>query len=189
MLRLWMKKLMILQVNESFEKKTRFRGISGSTLIELVIVLALIALCAGAVSFTGRFFSMQLVRAAADNFAERCVFYQQKAIMSGAPIELAIDVTSNCYRSEGVTFNFGSQVCLGVPKGVTGPPSKPTQQILAPVTFPKNSIIFYPDGTMQAGAIYFTNRARDCLYACTIPIGHNSCVRRYCWKNTWELIL
>ena len=108
--------------------------------------------------------------------------------MLGKQETLYCDRNSNSYRYKNSMHILPASVCFGTAPGVKGPPSSPDFVISNPVTFKDSAIIFYPDGVIQAGAIYLTDNRKRCTYALSCAVSKVSYLRKYQYTNRWDLI-
>ena len=56
------------------------------------------------------------------------------------------------------------------------------------ISFENNHIIFYADGTIQAGTVYLVDVNKKLLYALTSGVGHISFLRKYRYDGSWHVI-
>jgi type II secretory pathway pseudopilin PulG len=160
----------------------------GFMLIELGIVMAILIIGILITVPSLVFIHHQLVRAELEQLYTRILYLQARAITSNQELSLTFDGPTNSYTFAEQKLSLANQVEFGTTPAALGPPSHPTSPLVTAITFPKNTLTFYPDGTMQAGALYLTDRHHTCLYALTVPIGNNPCVRKYSFHETWKLL-
>lgn len=163
------------------------RGIS---LLEVLVVLAVVMIfCSLTVHFLISTADQLLVRKELENIYLVFCAMQQQAILEDAEKVLDIDVNGRCYRCDGSSYQLCSMVCFGAPTDVLGPPSHPTSVIINPVSFSQGRVVFYPDGMIQAGALYLTDIKRRWAYALSCGVSHTVYIRRYHYeKGRWVLI-
>lgn len=163
----------------------RVNNKGGFTLIELSIV---IALCALIVTLSGAhifFLERIVVRAELELLYVTCYMLQHSAMMLGKPQTLTFDRTNNSYRYKTSEYKLPAHVSYGVASGVKGPPSTPNYVIANPITFKENKITFTPDGIIQPGAVYLTDRHHRCTYALSCAVSQVSYLRKYQYTNAW----
>jgi type II secretory pathway pseudopilin PulG len=163
----------------------------GFMLIEIGVVLGLLMIMMGLAMPSLMFIHKQMAHAELEKLYARVCFLRARAIMSNHIQTLHFDEYSASYQTgdSQQKIHLSNHVQFAVVPQLLGPPSNPTHQILSPVTFPHNTLTLYPDGTMQAGAVYLTDSNSRCLYALTIPVGQRSCVRKYRYDTgTWVLL-
>jgi len=152
----------------------------GFMLFELLVALTLILFILG---FGGTHFMLLdqwLVKAELDKFYTTSMYMHYRAQLERADQVLPIDATK---LARGVCFSGAFEA--------KGPPAYPEKKIVAPTSFTNKTIRFFADGSMQAGSLYFSNTARDCLYAFTIPVSAMPCMRIYEYnpaRAVWEKI-
>jgi len=161
---------------------------SAFSLIELLIVVALISILVLLTGAHSSFLSRMLVRAELEHLYSASYYLQRKALMVYAPQTLSFDLKNNSYQMDEKTYRLPSQVQFGTAQGVKGPPSSSHSEIQKPVTFKGDSITFYPDGVIQSGAIYLTDANRSCTYALSCAVSAVSYLRKYQYTNGWHLI-
>ena len=173
--------------------KKEFRGSAGWTLSEtlctLALVLFIITLSLPYVEWNKR---MQVYRELQRLYAV-IRYAQKKALIDGAPCILKFALDRMSYTLE-YEYALDRNVIFGVQKGVYGPPSYPRTEITNSITWPSQEIIFYPPGepsgvgSINAGAVYMTDKSHSCTYALTCDASYGSIIRCYRYTDTWELL-
>lgn len=175
-------------MKKCFRLPLRANDRSAFSLIELLIVVALISILVLLTGAHSSFLSRMLVRAELEHLYSASYYLQRKALMMNTPQTLFFDVKNNSYRMGEKTYRLPSQVLFGTAYGVKGPPSSPHSDIQNPVTFKESSITFYPGGVIQSGAIYLTDSNRSCTYALSCAVSLVSYLRKYQYTDGWHLI-
>jgi hypothetical protein len=114
-----------------------------------------------------------------------------KAQLEQVDKEILIDPVAHTYSFEQRVHVLPQQVRFSSALEAQGPPSDPHKIITSPITFARNSLRFFADGTVQAGAVYFSSHAQDCVYAFTVPVAETTCLRTYRYDKTgqkWHLL-
>ncbi len=146
------------------------------------MLFTILALLSGAhIAFLQRI----VTRSELEQLYTTCYMLQRSAMMLHKPQTLIFDIQNNSYRYKKTDYRLPSQVKFGVATGVKGPPSSPDYVITKPVTFKENTITFHPDGIMQAGAVYLTDRHQRYTYALSCAVGHVSYLRKYQYTHKW----
>lgn len=158
---------------------------NGFMLIELIAILTFLIIIAGISIPIFSVFDRLLVRAELDTLYLTCASLQQHAQMTGQTQELVFLVKDRAYAWGKKKHVLHDDVYFGTPPNIKGPPSSPQTLIKSPVSFPSNKIVFHPDGIVQAGAVYLTDKANRFLCALTCPVAHISYVRRYIYQESW----
>lgn len=135
-----------------------------------------------------QFFVRWSVRTEIERLQSICLYLQQSAIASGKQYTLVCDIPNNSYSYESTTIDLPQGVIFGAALHVQGPPSSPHAPITKAVTFLDNSIQFYPDGTIQSGVLYLTDRDYHFTYALSIGVASIACIRIYQYHNNWALL-
>jgi hypothetical protein len=117
-----------------------------------------------------------------------CRYLQQAAMMSNAPKTLSFDIKKCCYSYGGTSEPLSNSVEFGTLAGAMGPPSNPTRQIQAPITFENERIVFYPDGIIQPGTVYLISKDKQVMYALSSPVSQFSYMRIYKYDGSWKCL-
>lgn len=160
--------------------------ISGFSLIELMIVIAIIMTLASLIGINNRFFNKSRTITELNLLHAACCYLQQSAIARNSIQELVFDFSNNSYSLQGQTHILAPCVRFGVIPLVKGPPSSPASAILEPITFANQTITFYPDGIISAGTVYITDS--HALYALSSAVAHASHLRKYRYDGAWHSI-
>jgi hypothetical protein len=160
-------------------------------MLELLIAVALAIALACVSTPALRLFDRLIVRIELDNIYTQCMLLRQQARMTGVAQELIFDPLTHAYSAAGQHYKLPRMVRFGILNQVKGPPSVHHSFVTKPITFPKNKIIFYPDGIMQAGTVYLCDRAQQFLCALTIAVSPISYIRRYTYSSAhgWTTLL
>lgn len=160
----------------------------GFTLLEVIIAIALISFI---VLLSVKFIAISndaFVRVELEKFYAFCCYLQRKAKIEHKNQLLFIDVKNNKYACQSCSHMLSQKVTLGILNSVKGPPAQPENTITKPVTFKNDTIVFYPNGTISSGTVYFTDNSKTCLYALSCGVSQVAHLRRYCYKNQWLFI-
>ena len=164
------------------------RGYPAHSLVELLVVIALIAFIALISGIPGKFLSRTLVRAEVEKLRTVCRYLQRRAMATGTPQRLQFNRTANSYQFNGEKHTLPSGVQFDLPPNAKGPPSSPLKPLTSPITFDNSQIVFQPDGIFQAGAAYLTETKKQYLYALTVGAGAVSYIRTYYYSGRWHPI-
>ena len=161
----------------------------GYLLLETLVVIVLFALLSGTVVFNTTFFNRSLVRTQLQKIQMLCHYLQWRAISTGVPQEIIIDVVHNGYSHQDTHHPLPPHLVFGIIPHVKGPPAHPTHTIEHPVTFPHNRIVFNSTGIVSAGTVYIKHKDSPILYALTNAVSHVSLFRLYRYSNhEWTLL-
>ncbi len=160
----------------------------GFSLIELIIVIAIIGILSALVAINFSFFDSALIKSEIHKIHTVCHYLRRKAMMTNKIHTLTFDIKTNSYVYDDVHEQFAQQVIINCKSGIKGPPSTPTYLITKPVTFKNNTIIFYPSGIVSAGTLYLTDKYNNYQYALSVPIASISYIRMYHYDTKWKLI-
>ncbi len=162
---------------------------TGFSLVELILVLAIILFLATLSVPRLSFIQRHLAKADANQLLITLLYLQREAMVANTKKKLKFLVNTNSYSYNGSVVPLSQGVCFGVAAGVYGPPSGGLKTPKSAVTYNKQTVEFLPDGKMNAGSVYLTDRNRSCMYALTTPISQVSYIRMYTYyKGTWERI-
>ena len=160
----------------------------GHTLVEMMVVIALLVLLVSLISVPGDFLNRMLVRAQVEKLQAACRYLQRRAMAEGKQLTLQFDRHTDSYRCDTQHNTLPKQVTFGILPGTKGPPSSPTHPLASPITFEHDRITFGADGIMQSGTVYLTDTSHRCLYALTAGVGTISHLRTYCYRTSWQLL-
>lgn len=160
----------------------------GFTLIEIIIVLALISIIVCLSMINIQSFNGLTVRIEIEKLYATCFYLQQKALSSQTKQVLKFDLHKGAYTYDNHYEELSSKVIYGFIDGVKGPPSSPQEVIGKKSSFDNDQIVFYPDGIIQSGALYLTDVNKKTLYALTSGVGKISFLRKYRYDGSWHLI-
>ncbi len=162
---------------------------SGFSLIEFILVFALIALLAMFAIPSMSFLHRRMVKADAEQLLSTMLFMQREAMCSNSKKNLKFLASKNKYQYDGITISLSHGVLFGVVMGAKGPPSLHMKSPKAAITYQNQEILFWSDGKMSSGSVYLTNHSHDVMYAVTTAISHVSYIRMYTYyRGKWERI-
>lgn len=120
------------------------------------------------------------VRVEAQLLKITCWYLQQLARAENKKFELTVTPATNSYTFNSQQHKLSPQVKFGASPQAYGPPSHTHHEhLISPVTFADNKIIFYPQGTQQAGSLYLTDPAQHAQYALTAAVAGVPYLRLY----------
>ena len=175
-----MKKCCLLQQSNSKH--------SGFSLLELSLVLLIIALLMMLSGAQTTFVERILVRNELEQLYTVCYYLQRCAMTQRKPQTVTFDIQKRQYRYHNTEHALPDQVCFGCAPKAKGPPSSPHTAITNPITFKNNTIIFHPDGIIQSGAVYLTDRKHRHTYALSCAVSQVSYLRKYQYTDKWVII-
>lgn len=176
-------------------KKANYKGFS---LIEILFVISiffiLVSTSFSRLSFLNRF----VVKSEVDNLFNTFSFLRQKAISSNCEQRLFFDLQNNSYfyflNNKKVNHSLANPVKFDFLPLSLGPPSAPIKPIKSAITFKKDKnglygVIFYSNGQMDTGTVYFVDKNYKSMFALTSPISQVCYIRKYRHqKNRWIVI-
>lgn len=158
---------------------------AGFLLIEVMLVIALIIVIISLAMPQMSFLKKQITTSEIDKFASLCLSLRQCALVTGKDQELRFDVNKGTYSAHGQTHALASGVSFGFLKGMKGPPSKPDRALTQPVTFVDGKIVFFAQGSMSSGAVYFVDAAHTFCYALTSGSAQMPLMKKYEYQQRW----
>lgn len=168
--------------------RKRQREVSGFTLIELMISLAIFCIIALLTTSNVSFLRDSLVRHQVDSLFMVARYLQKRAQVTHQEQVLSFDRFASTYSFNGRTKKLPAGIRFAALPGIKGPPSSPLQSIDAPITFKSDKIIFYPQGIMQAGTVYVSDAKSSSLYALSCGVSQVSFLRKYRYDKRWILL-
>jgi prepilin-type N-terminal cleavage/methylation domain-containing protein len=162
----------------------------GFSLLEMIIVLGLVLVIVRFSMGAFSFFDRVLVRHELERLYMLFIALQRRAILEMREYRLTLDIVGNSYTVGNHKELLARGVMFGTTADVKGPPSNSAQVIVRPATFPHATVVFYPDGKIQAGTIYLTDKNNSCAYALSCPVGEITYIRRYSMlKGSWVCLV
>lgn len=162
---------------------------NGFSLVEMLIVVALFALITLLGSLHTRFLYRAGVCSQLYHLHSVCWYLQQKAFATQQEQRLFLDPVRNAYHFNNTWHSLPQSIQFGFIPGVKGPPAHPTAIIQTPITFKSNTIVFYPDGIISSGSVYFCDKDHHSLYALTNAVAQVSLMRLYGYHQKWVLLV
>lgn len=143
---------------------------AGFTLLEICCLLfILIIITSITVSVISNFDNV-ILKTELNQLYLTCISLQKEAKATGEEKTIIFNTKNNSYKIEDENYELSKQVCFGVLDNIKGPPSGPQKIQKNPITFEKNQIKFYADGTIQSGTIYITDKKKRYQFALTSGI-------------------
>lgn len=155
------------------------------SLLELMIVIALVTLLTSLGSLTSSFFNPWLARLQLNQVYMACQCMRAQAMALHRTLHVQCDTHKHTYRIGDHSYQLTGALFDYLP-GSNGPPGNPTKPITHAITFTKQCISFYPDGTTNAGTIYMTDPHHTRMYALTIAVGEIPAIRTYIYSRGWQ---
>ncbi len=161
---------------------------SGFSLIELSVALMLLAVIVSFGLVTTGFLNNFLIVSEMRKMRMACLYMQHCAQVGNKQEQLVFDTGKGTYSFDGKIEHLPQGIHFGVIPGVQGPPASPQDYIQKPITFTNNCITFYPNGSIQAGAVYCVDKRNNYLYALSSGVTHTAHIRLYKYTNSWQLL-
>lgn len=159
----------------------------GFTLIELMVTTSLLAIIV-AISFQiAASFDAWLVRMELERFYSSCIALQRSAMRKNKIEELVLAYDRSSYSTQQEQRKFPGSVAYGLPDHISPLSSSHQHEIKKYTTFSGEKIMFYPNGTISAGVLYFKDRNSRVAYAISSGVGAISFLRRYRYDGAWHL--
>lgn len=171
-------------------KKVLRLNYSGTSLIELCCVIALIGVIATAGLIGFKRYPATLVRMELNRLTAVCIYMRRKALIEGHVQRLMFGKDMRSYSVDTV-IRLVPPVIFGTLPQVKGSPGDPRKELKEPITYTHKSIEAYPDGTLSAGTVYLSDESHACLYALTTDASAVTAMRIYRYgsaEGRWELI-
>lgn len=159
---------------------------NGFFLLELVIVLALIAMIVSMTFMNSQLLTEQNLKGHLQNIYAAIMYTHRAALATGMPQTITFDIQHNRYYVGDTPYELSRDIAFDFLPGTKGPPATPVHAITKAITFVDLKLTAHPDGTVQAGTIYLTDKNKKYMYALTVPAGHVSFIRCYEFNTTWK---
>jgi len=163
--------------NKDFRLK--FSNKKSFSLIELLVVFALLTILFVLALPYFTFFERSLIKSETERLFAVIVYLQQRSIASCREQRLVLNAAGNGYsynippKKESVYF-LNKAAAFGFLKGSKGPPADPKELIKKSITFPKTEktsknyrITFWPNGKIGPGTVYLIGRKENYMMAIT----------------------
>jgi prepilin-type N-terminal cleavage/methylation domain-containing protein len=161
---------------------------SGFSLIELLIVLAVLAIIMSLINVQTTFLQRIFMRSEVEKLYALCHYARQAALVSNRAQEVCIDVHHNQYRYQDRLQELPAGVVFGFIPGVKGPPSAPNAPIMKASTFAHDTITMHSTGIIQPGTVYLVDDKKQIMYALSSAVSQASYMRLYRYDRKWQLL-
>lgn len=173
--------------------KRRWVNSKGFTLFEVLLTLLLVSIIIGIGSSYIFVIRSALVKVELERLHIVFVYLNRLSILQSHTLELKFDSKNNTYSYADIhgnikINNLSKDVIFGTLPGLKGPPSAPINNIVNPISFKDNNVIFYSDGKISSGTVYVTDKKFSCMYAISIPVSDFPYIRKYHYKDKWMLL-
>ncbi|MFH1461461.1 MAG: prepilin-type N-terminal cleavage/methylation domain-containing protein [bacterium] len=166
----------------------------GFSLFELLVTIAAFVLFITLIVPKFNFINKFILQNEVDKLFTIFSYLQQKAIAANIEHTLLFDLNKKTYEYCQTEYKLPEKINFGILPGVLGPPAKPRKIIKEPILFEKLSdkifrVIFYPDGNISSGSIFFVDIKKNYLMSLSCPVSPFSCIRKYKYENSqWVLL-
>jgi prepilin-type N-terminal cleavage/methylation domain-containing protein len=161
---------------------------SGFTLLEVCCVIFILVIITSITISTISNFDRFILKSELNNLYLACMSLQKEAKATGQEKTIAFNIKNNSYKIEDENYELSKQICFGVLDNVKGPPSDPQKVQKNPLTFEKNQIKFYTDGTVQSGTVYLIDKKKRYQFALASGIEKMLYITIYFYENNKWLI-
>ncbi len=163
----------------------------GFTLVELMMVVAIIGIMAAVVAFNALdVLPRYQLHAAARDFSSNLRRARKKAIQSSRSVRIVFDQNRNIYSIDGRTVpyrgtlesHYGGGVCFGFGMATRSAAATSSRLPASPITFQgkPRRVSFNQRGLSNAGSVYFANRQGDC---CAVIVSTSGRIRMRVWTG------
>jgi len=162
------------------------------TLIELLIVVALLLFILSITISRLSFVSHWKLSQEIQRLQATMQYLHQKSIIENKEYVLEFVPEKNEYSYQTnlrlLMHKLDKDVKFGFIDEVKGPPAKPSKKIRKSVTFPSNTIHFYPQGTISSGAVYVVTHNKNAMKAITSSVNDVVSIKSYVYRNKkWSI--
>lgn len=169
--------------------KSKGRHQRGFSVVEVVVVLALIALLMGLTMSIGSWFARFLVQREIHKFQTLCYYVQAHAVATGHEEMIRLDRHKQGYWYHETFHALPPGIAYAIMPRIAYGPGQRAYHRHNPISYVNDTIHFYPDGTIQAGTLYMSDRTTQ--YALTTNVGAISYIRIYYYDpvlQNWTLM-
>lgn len=158
----------------------------GTSLVELLATVSILALVISIAVPGILFLKKMAISAELDRLQIVSQFLQKKAIYTRQKTYLYFNLNDHSYSYDEQIEKLSNGVFFSIAPQVSGPPANPKGPIRQAVTFRKQKITFYPNGTISPGTVYLNNQNQNNLHALTVAVSQAAFIRKYKYQaGTW----
>ena len=164
----------------------------GFTLVELMMVVAIIGIIAAVSAFNALdVLPRYQLHAAARDFSGNLRLARKSAIQLSRNVRVVFDQSCNSYCIDGrrtvphsgaLESYYGGGVCFGFGRATKSAAATSSKLPSSPITFQGNprSVTFNQRGLSNAGSVYFSNKHGDC---CAVVVSTSGRIRMRTWTG------
>lgn len=159
---------------------------SGYMMIEMMVAIAIVVLLAGITCTHVNSYRYTCMQQQVALFTLAWRELQQSAMARNQQEEMQFDEIGNRYKIHGIWYELPATIRFGFLPESKGPPSNPIHAISNAITFAGKKVACFPDGTIQAGAVYLIDDQKQHMCALTSGVSAVSFLRKYRYDGTWH---
>lgn len=157
---------------------------SGFYIFELILIIFLTAIVLKfTINGALNFFNSQILKAQAEKLYQTIYALKNRAQLQNKKIEIKINTNQNIYSYENQQEKLNKNIKFGFLENSFGPPSSPNKKITKACTFKNDTIKIEPNGEINPGTIYLTDKNQKFMSAISIGIAKTIFIRKYSYKN------
>ncbi|HRN78301.1 MAG TPA: prepilin-type N-terminal cleavage/methylation domain-containing protein [Candidatus Dependentiae bacterium] len=160
----------------------------GISLLELIVVVAIIAVLVTLNTVHSSFLQRILVRAEIEKLYTTCQHARCLAMATNQIQTIYFNTRDNTYSFGDRHEKLTQGIQFGFITGSKGPPAQPQLPLYKPITFQGDKIIFYPDGIVTSGTVYLIDAQGHTMYALSNAVAQVSYLRLYVYRTGWKKI-
>ncbi len=163
------------------------------SLFELIVIISVLSILFFVSLPKFNFLDNFILQNEVDKLFSTFYYLQQKAITSGEEQKLYFNIDLNSYEYPGKfgkkqNYILPDKIQFGVFDNVYGPPSKPENKIMLPITFKKIDknlfeVIFFTDGRIACGNAYMITKDKKNLMSLGCSVSPFATIIKYKYQN------
>jgi hypothetical protein len=159
------------------------------SLLEITLILGICAVVLPlSISFVHRQYIDMYMQSELDRIVALLYSARAHALAQARVITLQANKPSHCIIYKERTHFLSPGILFQTIPHMMGPPSRPINSVLEPISFDNGTILIGPSGTGNAGTLYLKHAHDSRIYAVTVGVGSVPFLRKYRYNGIWQLL-